>query len=132
MTNRAAEPPDAPSSSESNVENPSCLESANDQHDVVDRGFLSMEAAEKYLEAFRTIMTPQFPFVVVRPQVSAQQLRRDRSFLFLAILASASYEDMPLQRRLGVEVKRVVASRMVLNGDVSFDLLQGLLVFLAW
>lgn len=77
-------------------------------------------------------MTPQFPFVIVSPQISALQLRQDRPFLFLAILASASYEDMPLQRLLGVELKKVVASRIVLNGDVSFDLLQGLLIFSAW
>ncbi|KAJ5610829.1 hypothetical protein N7510_007548 [Penicillium lagena] len=135
LTDRAAtseEPSDAPTNSVSNVENKPTFESANDLHDVVDRGFLSMVAAERYLEIFRTTMTPQFPFVVVSPQVSVLQLREDRPFLFLAILASASYEDMPLQRLLGAEVKKVIACRMVLNGDVSFDLLQGLLVFLAW
>lgn len=43
-----------------------------------------------------------------------------------------SYENMPLQRALGAEVKKVVASRMVIGGEISFELLQGLLVFLAW
>ncbi|KAJ5815217.1 hypothetical protein N7474_006994, partial [Penicillium riverlandense] len=135
LTDRAAtseERSEDPSDLASNVGNTSVLDGASDLHDVVDRGFLSMETAERYLEAFQTIMTPQFPFVVVPPRVSAMQLRQDRPFLFLAILASASYENMPLQRLLGAEVKKVVASRMVLNGDVSFDLLQGLLVFLAW
>jgi hypothetical protein len=39
---------------------------------------------------------------------------------------------MALQRVLGVEVRNAVASRMVINGEVSFELIQGLLVFLAW
>lgn len=91
-----------------------------------------METAERYLTIFKTKMTPHFPFVIVPPDVSVWQLRQEKPFLCLAILASASYENMPLQRTLGNEVKKVVASRMVIGGEISFELLQGLLVFLAW
>jgi hypothetical protein len=100
--------------------------------DVVDRGYLSIETAQTYLNVFQTVMTPHFPFVIIPPNVSMHHLRQDKPFLFLAILASASYENMPLQRSLGGEVKKAVSARMILNGEVSFDLLQGLLVFLAW
>ncbi|KAJ5161704.1 hypothetical protein N7492_007096 [Penicillium capsulatum] len=96
--------------------------------DVVDQGLLSMEAAESYLHAFKTILTPNFPFVVVPPQMSAKELRQDHPFLFLAVLAAASYENMPLQRLLGTEVKRAISTRMILNGEISLDLLQGLLL----
>ncbi|KAJ5963507.1 uncharacterized protein N7479_003383 [Penicillium vulpinum] len=100
--------------------------------DIISRDFLDMETAERYLSAFKTKLTPHFPFVVVPPDVSVRQLRQEKPFLCLAILASASYENMPLQRALGDEVKKVVASRMVIGGEISFELLQGLLVFLAW
>ncbi|KAJ5529942.1 hypothetical protein N7527_003335 [Penicillium freii] len=100
--------------------------------DIISRDLLDMKTAERYLTAFKTKMTPHFPFVVVPPEVSVKQLRQEKPFLCLAILASASYENMPLQRALGAEVKKVVASRMVIGGEVSFELLQGLLVFLAW
>lgn len=100
--------------------------------DVIDQGYLSLETAQTYLDAFRTVMTPHFPFVVISSDTSVYHLRQERPFLFLAILSVASYEDMPLQRSLGAEVKKAVSSRMILNGEVSFDLLQGLLVFLAW
>ena len=73
-----------------------------------------------------------FPFVVVPPHMAAHQLRQEKPFLFLAILASSSCENLPLQRRLGKEIKEQIATRMVINGEVSFDLLQGLLVYLAW
>lgn len=100
--------------------------------DVVDRGYLSVKTAQTYLVVFQTVMTPHFPFVIIPPDASVQHLRQDRPFLFLTILAAASFENMPLQRSLGAEVKKAVSARMILNGEVSFDLLQGLLVFLAW
>lgn len=100
--------------------------------DVIDQGLLSMEAAETLLEIFKNKMTPHFPFVVIPPDTSAECLRHEKKFLFLAILASASFMDMPLQRRLGMEVKKAVAARMISDGEVTFELLQGLLVYLAW
>ncbi|KAJ5998953.1 hypothetical protein N7451_006763 [Penicillium sp. IBT 35674x] len=103
-----------------------------DGKDVIDRKCLSVDKAQTYLQAFRTVMTPHFPFVIIPPDVSVQHLRQERPFLFLAILATASYDNMPMQRFLGAEVKKAVSSRMILNGEISFDLLQGLLVFLAW
>ncbi|KXG52499.1 uncharacterized protein PGRI_087830 [Penicillium griseofulvum] len=100
--------------------------------DIISRDFLDIETAERYLNTFKTKMTPHFPFVVVPPDVSIKELRQEKPFLCLAILASASFENMSLQRALGDEVKKVVASRMVIGGAISFELLQGLLVFLAW
>ncbi|KAJ5096850.1 hypothetical protein N7456_007571 [Penicillium angulare] len=100
--------------------------------DVITRGILNLETARHYLELFTTILSPNFPFVVIPPSISINQLRQEKPFLLLAVLASASYDDFPLQRLLGKEVKKAVASRMILGGEISFDMLQGLLVFLAW
>jgi hypothetical protein len=91
-----------------------------------------MDTATSLLNTFKEKMIPHFPFVIIQPNISAEYLRREKKFLFLAILASASFADMPLQRRLGMEVKKAVASRMIVNGEMSFELLQGLLVYLAW
>ncbi|KAL3487457.1 hypothetical protein BJX62DRAFT_253954 [Aspergillus germanicus] len=100
--------------------------------DIINRGLLDIETAERYLNIFRTKLTPHFPFVVVSPGISVKQLRQKKQFLCLAILASASYENMPLQRAMGHEFKKAVASRMIIGGEISFELLQGLMVFLAW
>ncbi|EFE44817.1 hypothetical protein TRV_00368 [Trichophyton verrucosum HKI 0517] len=96
--------------------------------DVVDRGFLTIEDAECFLSTFKVRMIEHFPFVVVPQHTMAEQLRRDRPFLFLSIISAASYSSMPLQRKLGEEVRSAIASRMIINGEVSFDLLQGLLL----
>lgn len=91
-----------------------------------------METAQSFVDIFKTDMMLYFPFVVISPQVTASDLRQQKPFLFLAVLASAAYSKMPLQRLLGKEMKKVIASRMVMHGEVSFELLQGILVFLAW
>jgi hypothetical protein len=102
------------------------------EKDAIGRALLGMEGAQYFLDIFRTQVTVHFPFVVISPQVTVLELRKEKPFLFLAVLASASHTNMPLQRLLGAEVKKVISTRMILGGHVSFDLLQGLLVFLAW
>jgi hypothetical protein len=100
--------------------------------DVIEKGLLSMATAESLLSTFKDKMTPHFPFVTIPPGMSVDDLRRERSFLLLAILASASFADPSLQRTLDAELKKTVSSLMILNGKASFDMLQGLLVYLAW
>ncbi|GIJ85101.1 hypothetical protein Asppvi_003956 [Aspergillus pseudoviridinutans] len=39
---------------------------------------------------------------------------------------------MPLQRVLEEQVKSAISDRMVFKGEISFDLLQGLLIHIAW
>lgn len=101
-------------------------------NDVIDDGLLDMETAIRYLEIFRTVMVHRFPFVIIPPNVTAQELREKKPFLFLTVLAAASYENMPLQRQLGKEIKNVVGSRMILGGETSIEILQGILIYLAW
>lgn len=100
--------------------------------DVIDNGMLDMETANRYLGIFRTVMVHRFPFVVISLDVTAQELRETRPFLFLAVLAAASYENMPLQRRLGKEIKHVVSTRIIFEGEASIEIIQGILIYLAW
>lgn len=71
-------------------------ESDGNNNDIVTGHFLGMQTAESYLNAFKAIVAPRFPFVVVPTHLSAHQLRHEWPFLFLAILASASYASVPL------------------------------------
>ena len=91
-----------------------------------------LAAAARRLETFRRGFVNYFPFVVVPPTVSVEALRYDNPFLFLCIMAATSFEDPKLQRRLGQEIKKQICDRLVMGHEVSMDLLQGLLVFVAW
>ena len=47
-------------------------------------------------------------------------------------MAVTSFEDPIMQYRLGQEIKKQICDRLVMGSEVSMDLLQGLLVFVAW
>ena len=100
--------------------------------DVIDTGILDLDQAEMLLQHFKVNMAPHFPFVLITPQTTTDVLRRNKPFLLLAVLAAASFNNMPLQRQLGKEVKRAISNRIIMEGEVSFELLQGLLIHLAW
>ncbi|RYP89311.1 hypothetical protein DL770_004463 [Monosporascus sp. CRB-9-2] len=100
--------------------------------DVIEDGLLTMERANHLVGIYKSTLTTHFPFVIIPPQLSAESLRQEKPFLFLTVLASASFHDMPLQRNLGNVVKQIISERMVRGDTGSFELLQGILVFLAW
>lgn len=102
------------------------------KEDVISTGIISMELAASYLAEFRNTFGPHFPFVIIPPHVEMEELREVKPFLFLAILTISSYKDPLLQRRFCDVLKQNVANRMVLRPEASFEMLQGLLVYLAW
>ena len=77
-------------------------------------------------------MNPHFPFVVVLQYDSAKSLQREKPLLLSAILAAATHDNCALQRRLGDEFKQAVMHRVLCAGPMSLELLQALLVYLAW
>lgn len=77
-------------------------------------------------------MSPHFPFVVVAESVTIQGLVQDKPTLCVAILAAASHEDLKLQQALGKLFNEIVLVRMIKGPFASLDMLQGLLVHLAW
>jgi hypothetical protein len=91
-----------------------------------------LASADRQLETFRRGFVNYFPFVVVPPTVSLEALRHDNPFLFLCIMAVTSFEEPILQRRLGKEIKKQICDRLLMGHEASMDLLQGLLVFVAW
>ncbi|KAI9665416.1 MAG: hypothetical protein M1831_001855 [Alyxoria varia] len=100
--------------------------------DVISSGVLSMDLADHLLSVYKESMVPHFPFIPVEQDVTAIHLRTAKPFLFLAIVTVACFDDMSLQKLLCKFVKDAISSRMIQNGEISFEILQGLLVYLAW
>ncbi|UPK94451.1 hypothetical protein LCI18_005386 [Fusarium solani-melongenae] len=96
------------------------------------RGLLSFEHGQDLLDLFRIKMTPHFPFVVVQENVMIQDLVREKPALCVAILSAASHGDPKLQRALGQIFNEIVAIRLIKGPFATIDMLQGLLVHLAW
>jgi hypothetical protein len=87
--------------------------------------------AETYLTDFRTRNLVNFAFIYIPQTFTAQKLRHERPFLFLAIMAVTS-KSSAKRLALGREIKQMIAKEFLADNEGSFDVLQGLLVLLAW
>jgi hypothetical protein len=87
--------------------------------------------ANLLLKIFRDEMCPEFPFIVIHDSASAQDLRRERPFLYLAVMA-ASTRNTVQQQKLGKLIIKHLAERMLVNGERSLDLLLGVLTYAGW
>ena len=83
------------------------------------------------LTIFRDEMCSAFPFVVIPDSVCAQDLRRDRPFLYLAVIAISTRNSMH-QQELGKVIMQQLAEKMLVNGERSMDLLLGTLTYAGW
>ncbi|CAG8948861.1 hypothetical protein HYFRA_00001984 [Hymenoscyphus fraxineus] len=104
----------------------------NDLDDCISKGMISFESAEDSLKYFKT-KSHTFPFVLYPDEsMGLDWMRRERPFLLLAILTSAQGRNRRVQEVLEGELKAELGRRVIMVGEKSLDLLQGLLVYLAW
>jgi hypothetical protein len=97
--------------------------------DPISKGIISFSKAEEYVHVFRS---RSFPWVRLPKQTSLETLRKERPFLLLSVLTFAAHENVQLQRQLELDLKDSLMKKLVVHGEKSLDLLQGLLVYLAW
>lgn len=105
---------------------------ASTNEDPFDAGQLTIEGGQELLDRFREKLTPHFPFILIPASENLSSLRQNRPALCLALLAAASFDDVRLQRALGQMFNELVASRLLSGDFTCLDVLQGLLVHLAW
>jgi hypothetical protein len=97
---------------------------------ITDLG-LGPVVLDHLLDKFRG-MASYFPFVQLPYVWTAASMAEDRPFLLLAAVAAASSEYCHLQDALIRQFKESLSKRVVIAGEKDLDLLQGLLVHLAW
>ena len=91
----------------------------------------SSDEAEECLKIFRQQMINYFPFIMVPEATSANELRRDRPFLWLCMMSVTS-KSSEQQKALGREVRITMGREILIEGRNNIDLLLGILVFVAW
>ncbi len=92
---------------------------------------ISTSEADECLATFRGFTSRYFPFIHLPLSLSAQQLRTERPFLWLNIVAITT-KSSSQQQRLGALIRQHVAQNMIIETEKSIDLLLGLLAFLSW
>ncbi|OAP64274.1 hypothetical protein AYL99_00246 [Fonsecaea erecta] len=98
----------------------------------IDQFTKSTDEARLMLDVFRNEYMLHFPFVVIPQHMSVEELRAKKPFLLLVVMMVACRHDIPRQTAIGKAVKEIIGQKMMTHGEQSLDLLQGLLVFLAW
>lgn len=88
--------------------------------------------AQQLLENYRNHMVPVFPFVVPPPNMTSDQLRKERPILWKAVMMQALYLDARRQIPLGNELLNDIVATAFLQPRKSFDLIQALEILIAW
>jgi hypothetical protein len=93
--------------------------------DPVDSGLIDLRIARQCFDRYMAEMCEHLPLVVFPPGTQADQIRKTKPILFLAVLAVASGTIAPhLQPRLIIEITRILADRVILRGEKSLELVQ--------
>lgn len=100
-------------------------------NDIISKGIVSTNQAEKSIRYFQS-RASHFPFILVPEKMSLDAFRRERPFFLLSILSFAAHHNEKLQLRLELELRESLSKRVIVNCEKSLDLLQGVLVYLAW
>lgn len=87
-------------------------------------------AHEKLFEYFRVQMSSHFPFITLAEETD--RTRQDRPFTYVACVAAAAQSDPTFQHRILRDTLKYLGDHMLLRGEKSLDLLQGLLVMINW
>uniref|UniRef100_A0A093UR65 Uncharacterized protein n=1 Tax=Talaromyces marneffei PM1 TaxID=1077442 RepID=A0A093UR65_TALMA len=77
------------------------------------------------------LKTAYFPFVSIPENITAETLCQKWPFLLLSILVISSADEPILQKALDERFRKVLATRVVMQGEKSLDYLHGLLVYLS-
>lgn len=115
---------------ENALENPCGVSNTMDAAWITDLG-LTPVVLDYLLGKFRG-MASYFPFVQLSETWTAALMAENRPFLLLAAVTAASSKHCHLQDALVSQFKESLSKRVVMAGEKDIDLLQGLLVHLAW
>jgi hypothetical protein len=93
---------------------------------------LDLKDPEALLGFYQKSIADSFPFVVIPQHITAYSLLRDKPLLFKSIVMVASVQNAKAQSAAAEEVLEYLSLHLLLRAEKSLDLLQGVLVFVAW
>jgi hypothetical protein len=108
-------------------------ETGNEFSDMIDRGIIDLKTASAAFDRYVHKMAPELPFVVFPPGTTMGEVRRNKPYLFLAIVAAAVGVFNPdAQPILVNETYRLIAEQAVIKGQKSLELVQTIMVCSIW
>ncbi|KAK1752245.1 hypothetical protein QBC47DRAFT_68766 [Echria macrotheca] len=93
---------------------------------------VTAEEANRCLDLYRSEYSPHFPFVPVPAGLTAGELHERQPFLLQIIIQIITPQSASVQRAVAYWVRQYIAQHVIVEQEKRLELLQGLLLFLAW
>lgn len=93
---------------------------------------ITPDEAEGLLHRYRELLSPGMPFVVLPDDATTQSLQEQKPVLLRAITTVALFHDLPRQQSLVKDLIREIGERLLVKGEKSLDILQGIIVLVGW
>jgi hypothetical protein len=93
---------------------------------------LQPQESDRLLNIFREQFSPRFPFVIIPPNISADDLRIQKPWLLKTVIMVASQGDLARQIEMVRRMNMEIAEAMLIRGERSLDMLEGLILFNLW
>lgn len=101
--------------------------------DVVDTGLISLHTATSLFDRYNHEMVQHYPAVIFAAGTTANEVRRSKPVLFLAVIAAAAgTADPELNRILNEEILKVYADQVIVHGRKSLELVQAITLTIVW
>ncbi|KAK8100188.1 hypothetical protein PG999_010562 [Apiospora kogelbergensis] len=92
----------------------------------------SVEDDDVLLSTFVNKLSQSYPFVVLRPGITGQELRATKPFLFIVIRMVSSVRHLKSMRAQSFRIMKHIADYMLVRSERSLEMLQALLLVLGW
>ena len=93
---------------------------------------VALEPDETLLSIFVNNLMPEYPFVTLRPGITATELASDKPFLFMAIKMVASYKSLKSMRAQNYAIMKHLTEQMLMRSERSLEMLQAILLVLGY
>lgn len=88
--------------------------------------------AELLLQKFKLEFSQFFPFVVIPPEQNFLDLKNKNPFVTIVVLMIGCRHDNVLQTTIAKKIRELISYSTLIKGEKNLDLLQGVMLFLAW
>ena len=91
-----------------------------------------MQDANTLLRTFKEQFQPRFPFIAIPDNMSADLLRSQKPWVYRAVMMISFQDDRFRQIEISKQFLMEISAAMLVRGEKSLDMLQGLILYNAW
>lgn len=93
---------------------------------------MSLSDASVLFYRYMRLMAPSMPFVVIPDGTDPWELAEEKPFLLQVITTVAYFHDLPKQQVMVKDLMRKISEKLLMRNEKSLEVLQGILVLIAW